>query len=491
MKTLLFGLICSSAVMASGFDSSLLKKFSRGKSVWTNIDQLNALEINELKLKETPWTSSYLPAIRGYAAEAYATNPANPISFKSNLRKANRDIKDFRKGRLDLTNEMIEGMSTADKYDLLVGNFKSGSSLSTRLWDMGKFLHNRFGKLTFWTGMCHGWSPAAVANPAPKKTVYAVSADGQHIIPFFPNDIKSLLSIAYANNIKAYSDDNRIQTSGNPAEWSKDNIMPIHGYACRNKYPRVDRVGRALPGAESEISNCEDVNPAFWHLTILNLLGRHQQGLVVDIDQNDVVNNHPTAGYKVKYFNPITGEDAPYRMARVLNEDFPKDLRVDFRHPDTKYIVGVEMEMTFVDYQFFNKKNARAVDMQKMKKRSFVYDLEIDSRGFVVGGEWKSLKRNKVKRNLFGRRVPGEKPDFLWYAPHGMKAPAFKEGIAKGEWREGMALPQSWANAAKAASFETNLDYTTDPDELGRYPFRPQPEVVFKIAKRLLDFSRK
>lgn len=498
MKKLIVSFLALSSTLtfSASVDVELVKKFSRAQDVISNIYDLNELGINNFMLNDQPWTSTYMPAIRGYAADPYAVNGSNIAFFKRNLRKFNRSMRNYVDGSILLDEETISNLSTADKYDLLVGNFKSPTSLAKRLFDQAEFLHSRFGKLTFWTGMCHGWSPAAIAHPAPLKTVEAISVDGQYTIPFYPNDIKQLLSHTFANNIKAFVNDDRIQTSGDPAMWSQDNIMPIHGYACRQKRPRIDRNSGRVRLNENDInedlSNCEDVNAGFWHLTVMNLMGRHQQGLVVDIDHNEKVNNHPTAGYEIRYFNPITGiVENNFRDALVDVYLYEDDDRAEYRTPQTKYIVGVEMNMIFVDYRFLNKKNAQDSEMQKLKEKAFVYDLELDKDGNIIGGEW----INKVVQRRQGRRIverekAGDKPDFIWYAPRGMKAVAHKESQAIGEWQTGTPLPQSWAQAAINASYEENLDYTSDMDEQGRYPFRPQPEVIFGIVEKLLEMSR-
>mgnify|MGYP001200065815 CR=1 FL=1 len=488
-------LLSCMSTMASTVDVNLVKKFSRGQDVVSNIYDLNELNINNFNLTQQPWTSTYLPAIRGFAADPYAGSGSNILFFKRNRNKYERSMEKFQEGRMTLDAETIASLSSADKYDLLVGNFKSPTSLAKRLFEQADFLHERFGKLTFWTGMCHGWSPAAISHPAPLRTVEVVSADGQYVIPFYPNDIKSLLSTAFANNIKAYVDDARIQTSGDPNEWSKDNIMPIHGYACRQKRPRVDETGRVRvreTDINEDLSNCEDVNAGFWHLTVMNLMGRHQQGLVVDIDHNEKVNNHPTAGYEIRYFNLDSGMvKRSFRDALIDIDLYKEDDRKEFRDPRAKYVVGVEMNMIFVDYKFLNKKNAQDVDMQKLKERKFLYDLELDKDGNIVGGEWinKTVTRRQGRR-IVERKQAGDKPDFLWYAPRGMKPVAFQEAKATGTWHEGAPLPASWAQTAISASYEMNLDYTSDMDENGRYPFRPQPEVVFSIIEKLLEFSR-
>lgn len=500
MKKLIFGLVLANLTtigIASEFDVELVKKFSRGQSVMTNIEQLSELGLDDFSLKHTPWTSSYLPAIRGYAADPFPTSGSNVLSVNRNIKKFEKSTKKYNEGKIQLDSETIANLSTSDKYDLLVGNFRTEDSLSTNLFSQAKFLKDRFGKITFWTGMCHGWAPAAIAHNAPKKTVYVTSVDGKYRIPFYPNDIKSLLSVAFANSTKVFADDEngnltdyRISTNGNPDSWSSAYVMPIHGFACRDKKVKVDEEGRAIVPEDADESNCEDVNAGFWHVTVVNLMGRHQQGLVVDIDHNETVNNHPTEGYKLTYFNPLTGKAGSLDESRVNVDDFPEDLRLKHRSSKAREIVGVEMNMNFLNYKFFNKKNAKLSDIQEYKERVFLYDLELDENGNIIGGEWKSKKRNKVKRNLFGTRKPGEKPDFLWYAPKGIKAFANQEWMVQGQWEKGDPLPQSWADAAVAAAKEKNLDYSAETDENGFYPFKKQPEVVFSIVNRLLELSQ-
>lgn len=497
----------SLAASAAPINLEDVRKFSRGLSVESNIHRLEAMGLTEFEMANPPWTSSFLPANRGYAANNYHQKSGNLLSFlsgefsyDSNRDEYFDDYADFQSGQITLTPEVIAELSTADKYDLLIGNFRNETSFSYRLFSMADYLNNQFGKLTQWTGMCHGWAPASVAQPAPRRTVYLTSVDGRYRIPFYPNDIKSLLTVAYANSTRAFAVDNRIQTSSNPDDWNKSTIMPMIGNSCRNSNPRVDRDnGGRVRITDSDfndnISNCEDVNSAFYHLAILNLMGRHNQAMVVDIDHDDKVNNHPTAGFKIKYFNPSNQNFYnTYRgaMAEVGSFD---DSRREFRSPRARYIIGVEIEMTFVDYRYFGKKIATDVDIQKYKKRTFDYDLELDASGNIVGGEWvNDIRESRVgPRRTRTRTVEtvGDKPDFLWYAPKGMRAEAYLESEATGNWSSPtQPIPAAWAQAAVNASYQTNLDYASDPDSNGFFPFRPQPEVIFKIAEKLLNFSR-
>ena len=497
------------AVQAAPVNLENVQKFARGLSIESNIHRLEAMGLNDFEMSNPPWTSSFLPANRGYAANNYHEKNGNLISFisgefsySSNRKEYFEDLEDFQSGRITLTPEVVATLSTADKYDLLIGNFRNDTSLSHRLFDMADYIHDQFGTLTQWTGMCHGWAPASVAHPAPLSTVYLISVDGRYRIPFYPNDIKSLLTIPFANSTRAFMNDHRIQTSGNPDDWSKEGIMPMIGNACRQGSPRVDRrnggrIRMSDNDRNSSISNCEDVNSAFYHLAILNLMGRHNQALVVDIDHNDKVNNHPTAGFKLKYFNPSNQNFYNSYRAAMAEVGTFNDSRREFRNPRARYIVGVEIEMNFVDYRYFGKKIATDVDIQKYKKRTFDYDLELDAQGNIIGGEWVNdlVERNIGPRGRGRRRIierAGHKPDFLWYAPKGMRAEAYLETEVQGSWNSpNQPIPQAWAQAAINASYQTNLDFASNPDSNGNFPFRPQPEVIFGIAEKLLEFSRR
>ena len=77
-------LLSCMSTMASTVDVNLVKKFSRGQDVVSNIYDLNELNINNFNLTQQPWTSTYLPAIRGFAADPYAGSGSNILFFKRN-----------------------------------------------------------------------------------------------------------------------------------------------------------------------------------------------------------------------------------------------------------------------------------------------------------------------------------------------------------------------------------------------------------------------
>lgn len=493
-KSILFTLcLLTSHSYSAKLDLASVEKFSRGKDVVSNIFDLDRAGLRVFEMEESPWTSSFLPANRGFAANNYHQKTGKLISFvKGEFSYTSNRKKLIGAYNSELNPDHIATLSPADKYDLLIGNFRNETSFSYRLIEMADFLRARFGRHTQWTGMCHGWSPAAVSHPAPQKTITLTSADGKYQIPFYPNDIKALMTVAFANNTRAFMQDDRVQTSVNPEDWMKKDVMPMIGNACRKKGIALDRSTGRIRSKDDQLTNCEDVNPAFYHLIMTNLMGRHKQALVVDIDHNAKVNNHPTSGYAVSYFNVSDNRYYPTAKDAMMAVGSFEDKRAEFRHPQARYILGVEMNMTFVDYRFLGKGIAKSADIQKYKDRKFSYDLELDAQGNILGGEWvNDLKSRRRGRNTEFVEVAGDKPDFIWYAPKGLKPVAYFEKDLSGDWDpKNEALPQSWASAAISASYQTNLDFSAEVDENGNYPFRPQPEVIFSIVEKMLKLSR-
>ena len=66
-----------------------------------------------------------------------------------------------------------------------------------------------------------------------------------------------------------------------------------------------------------------------------------------------------------------------------------------------------------------------------------MYDLELDAKGNIVGGEW----------------YTNAHPDFLWVPDQKERAVSPADRFLRGEWNAGKeALPASWTSAAVRAS---------------------------------------
>ena len=71
-----------------------------------------------------------------------------------------------------------------------------------------------------------------------------------------------------------------------------------------------------------------------------------------------------------------------------------------------------------------------------IRKVAYLYDLELDANGKIIGGEW----------------YQNPHPDFLWTPPKGARAQTRYEAQAVGEWNANAALPTTWQAAAKSAA---------------------------------------
>jgi hypothetical protein len=118
-----------------------------------------------------------------------------------------------------------------------------------------------------WWGICHGWAPAAIAEPAP---VRPVEKNG---VTFYPGDLEGLMSLAYGEN------------------------LPVKFLSQRcNKRPDDVRTGST---GRIEDSPCRDCNPGSFHIVATNMLGLRKKGFVEDRTYSDEVWNQPVRGYKI------------------------------------------------------------------------------------------------------------------------------------------------------------------------------------------------
>jgi hypothetical protein len=146
----------------------------------------------------------------------------------------------------------------------------------------------------------------------------------------------------------------------------------------------------------------------------MNRIGIDKRGFVIDIDNNNKVNNHPVFGYDAQYFNPVTG-----RYDTILKSIMPIDEVVDRKsglyHPDTTHMVGVKMTVTMLDYDWPTGEEVDGPRFDKLRNATYVYALELDPEGRILGGEWQS----QGKKFLFFGDNSEKQPDMLWMiGPH-------------------------------------------------------------------------
>jgi hypothetical protein len=345
-------------------------------------------------------------------------------------------------------------------------------------------------KIQSWEGICHGWALAATGEQRPEKTVEFTLPNGKKL-PFYPTDIKALISLMYANS--------QVQ-----------NNVKMEGFRCNVARPLRDRNGRYIDFNPNEQSGegfqeqCADVHPAVWFLSVINMTGIQGRSLVVDIDANATVNNHPFAGYRVRWFNPESGRDFPTLNRAILPRDqYEQDPFRAARNPESVSIVGVEMDMVVTDWTWPTERKTDATSDDKMKTRTMIMDLELNANGDVVGGQWRATRDPREWRTLrveTRRNSQTYQPDFFWALPKNYQT-YFRPNSKLPEWNSTTTPPPArWGQAARTghegAVRRHNDTCTVVSLEDGSSTSVPcsyeqsRPMPLIDLVQRLLQLSR-
>lgn len=369
----------------------------------TNIMQMNARGLEKGFATPEPWSSSYWPIHKGLLANRY-NDDSSP---RSNDFSTNYAFYIAKPSETFIRDNVIESMSPAEKYDLLVGD--SEWTLTHAMWKKGEDMLAQFGKVSLWSGICNGWAGVShVGTPVPTKSVDVYDVTGRYLIRFYADDVKALMSYLWA--------------ASNP---------PIERAGNRCNQTEVVRDAYLRPTTPS----CLDSNPMTWHLTLVNRVGLKGLSLVMDSSAGDEVWNYPVAGYDYSYFNPRTFEPSNSLQASIQPiEKLTADKFRAYRSPKAKYVVGIMMD-TF--HPALVEPNRTPNTSHVMHTMKFVYDLELDAEMNIVGGEW------------YGK----DRADFLWTFPANSVAMSAEDwGMGDVTWTPGEPLPQRMAEQAQKAS---------------------------------------
>jgi hypothetical protein len=326
---------------------------------------ISLLEMEQLGLSKGKtnidlWSGSYWPHYQGSLAVRYRD------PFFISLIEADEQFNKFKElaeklplytyaGRQDL-------LSPAEKYDLIVGDRKM--SLTEYSWDVANKA-NILGRVPIWRGVCDGWASASQMMPRPSKKVVMNTPEGRPIT-FFPEDIKALGSLLYAR--------------------AQRDVIFI-GKRCRS------RALGLFSGA------CDGTNPATLHRALVNRVGKMKKTFNADTSPGKEVWNYPVLSYKMTYFNVFTKEESTNfrEVMQWFNKNNNRFARAGRRHDRTVAIVGVKATVDFMDMRPANLYATDGKSMDKVLTEEYLYDLELDRRFNVVGGEALSAL-----------------PDFIW-----------------------------------------------------------------------------
>ena len=370
--------------------------------VETNLAKMDEEGLTSARLKETPWSDTYWPLYRGATGQRY-----NDTAFPGS-----KDWKlnfDYISKTPVLSN--VDSLSPAEKYDLLVGD--SSKTYTLTQWDEGKLYNNNKDGVATWMGLCHGWAPAAFMLPRPEKAVVAIAADGVTKINFYPSDIKALATSLWASA--------RIPSR-------------FIGGRCNIKDPAQCSAGRVKD------QDCFDSNPGTFHMTAVNQIGIAKRSFVIDATYDEEVWNQPAYSYQYTYVNPQHLKATnKLEEAIVPMSEFSRDRFSKFRNnPEAVSVVGISMAFTYVVETDPSSEATDSPEKDAVQTALYKYDLELDAKGNIVGGEWYTNKH----------------PDFIWVPAADARASSVADAFAIGKWDPtlGKSIPLSYQVAAMVAS---------------------------------------
>ncbi|MBJ6611683.1 MAG: hypothetical protein JG718_15080 [Candidatus Thiothrix moscowensis] len=393
---------------------------------YNKLADIESAGLMQATLAESPWSDDYWAIYKGILGARYA-DPSFPASADW---KANHDYIRSNPASAILTSgsaSRINKLSPAEKYDALVGD--ANESLTKAGWAEGKSYYDMHGEVESWMGICHGWAPGAYMLGRPLKAV-TVKTPNNVPITFYPSDIKALASLLWANVAPA---------------------TRFIGGRCNDKEPATDSAtGRTTS------SQCFDTNPGTWHLAVVNQIGVSKRSMVLDVTYDYEVWNQPTYAYSYRYFDPQTRKyKSKLDEAMISMASFTADKFRAFRSPNTKFVVGIQMTVSYVVETRPSHREEDNPSHDAIQQATYYYDLELDADKKIIGGEW--------YQNLH--------PDFLWTPAKSARAQTAYDAQATGSWAQGSPLPQAWRTAAQSAS-------------------KSQSAPLAAIVEHLIKFSR-
>ena len=379
-----------------------------GGSLIKSLPEIESRRLLSMHAPGDTWSGSTWSHYRGASSQRYAEKPAlNAKDWPSAWAYASTDGRSLNeivsRGREDEINRL----GPAEKYDLLIGATDDTGVLSGFEWSQGGKVQRKTGTVPTWFGYCHGWAPASFMVERPLKAVTVMAADGRTPIRFYPEDIKGLATVLYANALP---------------------FIKVLGGRCDTANPPRDRMGRVID------PKCLDVNPGTFLLALVNQIGIGQKHLLIDATFDEEIWNQPIRSYEVTYYNPQTKRSArTFKKAMVAKSKFRKDKFKAYRSADAISIVGVKLQVEFALKSVPAQRERDAEKYDKLKKQTYQFDVELDSNDNVIGGEWYQTRH----------------PDFLWVPTERAKTDV--DLMAEGSWDTMKALPEAWRKAARTS----------------------------------------
>jgi hypothetical protein len=343
---------CATCAIIVASTASCRKKMPQGADVKDNWDAKNdpaqfdprfSYTFASLPLSgrtdKIPWSDTYWPENKG------------GIGFRWVYGRPNRDVWSYTPPTEAQVKEMslkdLMYLSAAEKYDVYMGRFDYPTVDYARRRNHKTEAN---GKPTpKWKGVCHAWAAVSLYYQEPKE-IMLQSAQGIWV-PFGSSDVKALLIAA------------RDLTG---------NLNPRYsGYRCNEAKPTFNSLSSKQP--------CNGLNAGAFHVLMANLLQPGKQGFIMDVDAAKEIWNQPVYSFQ----------------SQVLSE---RDEATTGAAPGTVREVHIKSAVTYIAelepnwYPHITRKTNFS------KTATYLYRLELDDRGRIIGGMWESKER----------------PDFAW-----------------------------------------------------------------------------
>ncbi len=377
-----------------------------GDKFISSIPEIEASFLNHGAVERVPWSGYYWPMENMGILNRY-NDYRFPFSLQLNV------YADYLEknppAAIKLRNQGLNKLSPAEKYDLLISPNELSLSQATKNYILEKM--EKDGTVPVWYGFCDGLSAAASYFPRPAHPISVVSYDRSTQIRFYPDDIKALGS--YYMSLVATGQ--RLQV----------------GMQCQARNFTVDSLRRP------EEYGCRDLNPAAFHLALVNRIGLYKRNLNLDTDLKYAEWNYPIISYSYSYYNPESKIHTPdFNKAIMAASEFKSDPYKSVRGKNAVKVVGVRMAVVRSKYTFPKSENFNSTSDDDHIETVYRYTLELDKNFNIIGGEWED---------------PAQHPDFVWALPVKNYSPfTYVEEEIKGDplWDGQQKLPQAWIEKA-------------------------------------------
>jgi len=346
--------------------------------VLKNVLELDKRGFSKATIPETLWSDTYWPIHKGLIAYRYADGTADTKDWMTNYSNY--------LARPTFTMP-TDSLSPAEKYDLLVGD--GSMTMTDYSWSNGRRYFEQHGHVPTWMGICHGWSAAThMKAKIPYGSIVLKTPNGNSI-RFYQSDVKGLVSMLWAK--------------ASPT-------TKFLGFRCDANPPR-DGQGRVVG------DKCYDSNAASFYLVLTNQLGMNKRSFVMDATYDAEVWNFSVVSYKGTYYNPQTFQQTDnIKQAIIPVNKFTIDKFKQYRTPGTAYVMGVQMDVTYMN---------------------------------ETGANHKVQTKPATKTQRYTRAHP----DFIWsYAADAQAVAPGDADINADDWNVSGPVPEAWTAAAQKSS---------------------------------------